>query len=142
MRNPPSRARRGEMIWWIMPPANPPYEFEPGWGEPRHPPLTFVRQAIGWLASPRRRAELRQAFVQSLPASHSLASQALRERRKRIGELAHGFRRRQRHFEVLRAGGWIALNPWMRRSVRNVGSRKSGNKLRTNLHQGLPRIGT
>lgn len=30
----------------------------------------------------------------------------------------------------------------MRRSVGIVGSRQSGNKLRTDLHQGLPRIGT
>ena len=44
-------------------------------------------------------------------ASGDFAPQAVRECRKRIGKLSRGFRRRQRYFEVLRAGGRIALNP-------------------------------
>lgn len=75
-------------------------------------------------------------------SSRHLAPQVVRERRERIGELSRGFRWRQRYFEVLRARGWIALDPWMRRSVGVVGSRHSSNKLRTDLHQGLPRIWT
>jgi hypothetical protein len=65
--------------------------------------------------------------------SCNLAPQAIRERRERIGELSRGFRRRQRHFEALCAGGWIPLNPWMHRSPGIVGGRKSANKLRADL---------
>src|SRR5882757_6326335 len=65
-----------------------------------------------------------------------LPPQVVRERRQRIGELSRGFRWRQWNFEITRAGGWIALNPGMRRSAGIVCGRKRANKLRANLCQG------
>jgi hypothetical protein len=61
-------------------------------------------------------------------------SQAARERRKRIGKVSRGFRRRERYLQALSAGDWISLDPGMLRGVGFVGSRQSSNKLRTNLH--------
>src|ERR1700733_11828935 len=71
----------------------------------------------------------------------SAAPQVVGKRRKRIGKLSRGFRWRQRDFEISRAGGWITLNPRVRRSAGIVGGRKRADKLRADLDQGLPQIG-
>src|ERR1700681_522981 len=58
--------------------------------------------------------------------SRSLAAQAVGECGERVGKLSRGFRWRQRDFEILRTGGRIALDPWMRRGVGIVGCRQTG----------------
>src|SRR5260370_3321587 len=88
-----------------------------------------------------RAASILQERKRQRLLSREPASQAVRERRKRIGELSRGFRCRQRHLKELPAGGWIALKPRMRHSVGIVGSRQSGNQLRTTLRPGLPPLG-
>jgi hypothetical protein len=71
----------------------------------------------------------RDELAPSAAPSRNLAPQAVGEGRKHIGKLSRGFRCRQRHFEISRTGGWIALNPWMRCGVGIAGDRQSGNKL-------------
>jgi hypothetical protein len=67
-----------------------------------------------------------------------------RERRQRIGKLPRGFRRRQRHLEaLLRAGGLDrARSRDAPERLGIVGRCQSGDQLRADLRQGLPRIGT
>ncbi|EJT03086.1 LysR family transcriptional regulator [Rhizobium sp. CCGE 510] len=74
--------------------------------------------------------------------SPDLATQAVGERGKNIGELRRGFRRRQRYLQASRTGGRIALYPWMRRRIGIVGRLQSGDNLCADLGQGLPRIGS
>src|SRR5271169_5108214 len=106
----------------------------------RHPAQVENRQSASRLLVRRahfgRIADVKRIF------SRNPASQAVRERRKHIGKVSRGFRRRQRYLQALSASGWISLDPGMFRGVGIVGSRQSGNNLRTNLHQGLPWIGT